>query len=317
MKELLIDEELRDLLPPLSLDEKEQLENNLLKNGYVGAPIYTWEGYIVDGHNRYEICKKHNIDFSAEELFNSDGFTKTDVMEWMINTQLGRRNLIPAQRILIGQKFKERLMHEAKQRQGERNDLRINETSSPKGENVKPTKIHTEKELAKLIGVGSGTLARFDQVMKSENEDIKKRVLSGELKITPAYDIVKGRNENKEKSIEVEEVINKEKDEIKPIITPPKKETKPTDGIREIIVDMKTPKNAEDYWNFLNEIECIEENFQEPIDVAFDILFDRYDINGRITSDERDIAVNCICDIIKKVEKLKEKIKNTKLKGEM
>jgi hypothetical protein len=85
--------------------------------------------------------------------------------------------LIPAQRILIGQKFKERLIQEAKENQikagkifGENHPK--DKSFSPKGETLLKTKVHTEKELAKLIGVGSGTLARFDQVMKSENEII-------------------------------------------------------------------------------------------------------------------------------------------------
>lgn len=49
MRELKIDPELRDLLPPLSDEEKKKLEDSLLKLGYKGAPIYTWHGYIVDG----------------------------------------------------------------------------------------------------------------------------------------------------------------------------------------------------------------------------------------------------------------------------
>lgn len=68
MRELKIDPELRDLLPPLSDEEKKKLEDSLLKLGYKGAPIYTWHGYIVDGHNRYELCKKHNIDFLTDDL---------------------------------------------------------------------------------------------------------------------------------------------------------------------------------------------------------------------------------------------------------
>lgn len=81
MSELKIDPELRDLLPPLSGDEKRQLEENLLKIGYVGAPIYIWNGYIVDGHNRYEICQKHHINYPTEELNLGDSATKTDIME--------------------------------------------------------------------------------------------------------------------------------------------------------------------------------------------------------------------------------------------
>lgn len=73
------------------------------------------------------------------------------VMEWMINTQLGRRNLPPAQRLAVMDKFKKKIQEQAKSTQGTRTDL----TSSPNGEKVKST--HTDKELAKMAGVGTGT----------------------------------------------------------------------------------------------------------------------------------------------------------------
>lgn len=74
----------------------------------------------------------------------------------MINTQLGRRNLPPAQRLAVMDKFKKKIQEQAKSTQGTRTDL----TSSPNGEKVKST--HTDKELAKMAGVGTGTLiARY------------------------------------------------------------------------------------------------------------------------------------------------------------
>lgn len=39
--------------------------------------------------------------------------------------------------------------------------------SSPNGEQSK-NKIHTDKEFAKMAGVGSGTIARFNRVMNSD-----------------------------------------------------------------------------------------------------------------------------------------------------
>ena len=44
MKELKINQELKDFIPPLSGEEKKQLEDSLLKYGYKGAPLYTWRG---------------------------------------------------------------------------------------------------------------------------------------------------------------------------------------------------------------------------------------------------------------------------------
>lgn len=70
-----------------------------------------------------------------------------------------RRNLPAAQRLAVVEKFKKKIQEEAKENQGERNDL----TSSPNGEKVNKS-VHTDKELAKLAGVGSGTVARYNRV---------------------------------------------------------------------------------------------------------------------------------------------------------
>lgn len=194
MKELKINSELRDFIPPLSGEEKKQLEDSLLKYGYKGAPIYIWNDYIVDGHNRYELCKKHNIECPVEELLLGDNATIIDVMEWMINTQLGRRNLPPAQRLAVMDKFKKKIQEQAKSTQGTRTDL----TSSPNGEKVKST--HTDKELAKMAGVGTGTVARFNKVMNSDDEELKKKVLANEVSINAGYEKVK-KNEKEKKNI--------------------------------------------------------------------------------------------------------------------
>ena len=64
MKKLKIDPELRDLLPPLTDEEYKQLKKNIVENGFdKNFPIMVWHDFIVDGHNRYEICEKHEIDF--------------------------------------------------------------------------------------------------------------------------------------------------------------------------------------------------------------------------------------------------------------
>lgn len=73
-----------------------------------------------------------------EELMDTGIVTKTTALAMM-------RNL------------SEDEQEEAKEKQGTRTDL----TSSPNGEKVKIT--HTDKELAKLAGVGTGTVARFNR----------------------------------------------------------------------------------------------------------------------------------------------------------
>lgn len=294
MNELKIDSELRDLLPPLSGDEKRQLEENLLKIGYVGAPIYIWNGYIVDGHNRYEICQKHHINYPTEELNLGDSATKTDVMEWMINTQLGRRNLIPAQRLIVLDKFKKRVQAEAALKKEQSLNIfhgnQHKEVSHPNGEH---TKIHTDKTLAKMAGVGTGTVARFNQVMKSEDEDIKNDVIAGKVSINAGYKKIKEkkRNNEQEQTSELSKIVS------------------------QIASDMKNPRYISDYWNFTNEIECLQCEFDEFIDGAFDRLFGEFNIsNGVITQQEKENAIHCIDDFINKIQELKEQVEKVKVK---
>lgn len=93
-------------------------------------------------------------------------------MEWMINTQLGRRNLPPAQRLAVMDKFKKKIQEQAKENMsiGGSSDKK----GSPNGETLIKKQTHTDKELAKMAGVGTGTVARFNKVMNSDDEEIKE-----------------------------------------------------------------------------------------------------------------------------------------------
>lgn len=79
--------------------------------------------YLSAPHNRYSICKKHNIEPVIGTLAYD---TKEEVMEWMLDIQLGRRNLSPIQRIAITEKYRPIYEKQAKTRQGDRNDLSNN-----------------------------------------------------------------------------------------------------------------------------------------------------------------------------------------------
>src|SRR5665647_2795839 len=87
--ELKIDQEFKDLIPALSVDEVLNLEQSILNEGYRDS-LVTWNGYLIDGHNRYAICTKHGIPFTINEMeFDS----RADVEIWMIRNQKGRRNV--------------------------------------------------------------------------------------------------------------------------------------------------------------------------------------------------------------------------------
>lgn len=70
--DLVIDKEFEELLPVLTPEEFDRLEQSILRNGMLD-PIKVWEEagtgkyIIIDGHNRYKILKKHNIGFKYWE----------------------------------------------------------------------------------------------------------------------------------------------------------------------------------------------------------------------------------------------------------
>lgn len=103
MKEYKIDPELNEVLPELSDADYKALESSLLTEGYKGAPIIVWGDTIVDGHNRYEICNKHNIPYEVKEI---EFASKEEAIIWMVRQQLGRRSLTTLQRIKIVEKYK-------------------------------------------------------------------------------------------------------------------------------------------------------------------------------------------------------------------
>lgn len=102
--DLQIDKEFAEKIPPLTKEEYEQLEANILADGCVINPLIVWNGVIVDGHNRYRILQAHpEIPFQVHEKEFSDRY---EVIAWICKNQLGRRNLTPAQRkYLIGKQY--------------------------------------------------------------------------------------------------------------------------------------------------------------------------------------------------------------------
>lgn len=106
MQDLIINNRFKSLIPPQRPDEHQLLEDSLLKNGYDPAyPVIFWNHTIIDGHNRYEICQKQNIPFTTSEKFFDN---EHEVINWIIDNQLSRRNITDDQRAyLIGKRYKE------------------------------------------------------------------------------------------------------------------------------------------------------------------------------------------------------------------
>ena len=201
---LKIKEEFKSLIPPLTKDEFIQLERNCLEEGLRDA-IITWEGYIIDGHNRYEIIQKHNLDFKTTEMFFDND---RDVKCWMIFNQFGRRNLSNYQRSVLALQLEEVFSKKAKE-----NLSKAGSSFSPKEGLAKwpkvTNKINTREELSKVAQVGERTLSRVKKIQEKATEEVKAKLSTGEVSINSAYQEIK-KEEKKEELEQIRLNIQKE-----------------------------------------------------------------------------------------------------------
>ncbi|MBH9578793.1 plasmid replication/partition related protein [Inhella proteolytica] len=93
--DIVVKEELKAYIDPLTPEEHDALERSLLAEGCRDA-LVLWGHVLVDGHNRYGICRKHGLPFQTVQ--NPRFQSLEDVQLWMIDQHLGRRSLSDFQR---------------------------------------------------------------------------------------------------------------------------------------------------------------------------------------------------------------------------
>lgn len=173
-KQLQIDEEFKTLIPPLAEEEYKQLEENLKKEGCRDS-LVTWNGIIVDGHNRYEICSENNIQFNVKEANFKD---RQEAIEWIIKNQFGRRNLSNFQRSELALRLKPIIQAKAKERQKEAGEnfgkgAKVVQISAPAIKNK------SRDELAKIAGVSHDTIEKVEYIKKNGTEEQVQRARTG------------------------------------------------------------------------------------------------------------------------------------------
>ena len=161
-----IDQEYKALIPPLSAEEFAQLEANILRDGCL-HPIVTWEETIIDGHNRYAICKKHDLPFKIITMEFDD---RDAAMDWMDTNQLGRRNLSPVDfKLALGRRYNR------SKKQGARTDITLDQNDT------KSEPINTAAKLATQHGVSEATVKRAGKLAEAveAHPEIKEAINNG------------------------------------------------------------------------------------------------------------------------------------------
>lgn len=185
-----IKQEFKDLIPPLTKEEFKQLENNCMSEG-IREKILTWNGFIIDGHNRYEIATRWNLEFETESKhFDNEEAVK----EWMILNQFGRRNLSNYQRSVLALELEDVFSKKAKE-----NQIRKPNSVLPM---LAEQNIDTRQKLSKVANVSHGTLDKVKKIQAQASEEVKAKLSSGEVSINAIYQEIKKEEKKAEKENE-------------------------------------------------------------------------------------------------------------------
>ena len=192
----------RDLIPPLSPEEFQILEDNIRNEG-CREPICVWNYTILDGHNRYEICTRLSIPFQVRKI---NLYSEAEAIAWICANQLGRRNISEeTRRYLIGKRYEaeksiswERNPSGVNQfSQGQSNEASekhsVPELSETVRANKTSVKLGLEYSLSRPTVIKYGQYARAIEKIAEVDRKAADAILSGVLKIsqTSVIDLAK------------------------------------------------------------------------------------------------------------------------------
>ena len=125
------------------------------------------------------------------------GFWQSNVFmgEWMLDIQLGRRNLSPIQRIAVTEKYRPIYERQAQENQSKAGGDKKSENykksivtnSSQVIFNNKERNPTVRKILSDAAGVSEDTYSKGKKILDSDNEKLKQEVLLGEKSINAGY----------------------------------------------------------------------------------------------------------------------------------
>lgn len=176
--ELIIDEEFQMLIPPLTPEEYQKLKENIIADG-CREPLVIWGKIIVDGHNRYKICTESNVPYKT---INKEFKDRSDVIEWMLRNQLGRRNLTDFSRNEIALKYQEVIAKKMRERQSLNGKNQVSNFKYIGSRSIDPLpieKTNQRKELAKIAKTSEGSIQRSKLILEKGTEEQIERARKG------------------------------------------------------------------------------------------------------------------------------------------
>ena len=172
-----INEELRSFIDPLTDNEYAALERSLVAEGCRDA-LVLWGEVLIDGHNRYAICNKHDIAFRTVQ--NTSFASLDDVMLWVIDNHLARRSVSDYQRGVLALRKKDivaaRVAHKAAEPEAA--------PDAPRAPESPPW--NTREDVAKAARVSSNTISQIERIQKAATPQLVEAVRAGTISINAA-----------------------------------------------------------------------------------------------------------------------------------
>ena len=163
--------EMAELLPPLSAEQLDALEADLIKNGCYSPIIVNEDMVIIDGHNRQALCEKHGLPYTMAVFSFED---MLEAKQWALDTQKGRRNLEKWELGKIALKLKPEIEAKARANQSAAGGDKFSEKPLSATLPEAVSAVDTRKELAEAVGLGERTMGKVIQIDENAPDAIKE-----------------------------------------------------------------------------------------------------------------------------------------------
>ena len=180
--------ELAELLPPLSGEQLAALEKDILQNGCYAPIIVNEDLVVVDGHNRQQICTRHDLPYKMA-VFAFDDLL--EAKQWALDTQKGRRNLDKWELGKIALKLRPEIEARAKANQQAYHGNQYESGPSATLPEVHSAPVDTRKELAASVGLGERTMGKVMQIDEHAPAAVKEALDKKELSVNQGYQITR------------------------------------------------------------------------------------------------------------------------------
>ena len=178
--DIVVNEELKAYIDPLTPEEYEALERSILAEGCRDA-LVLWGDVLVDGHNRYGICSKHGLPFQTVQ--NTRFQSIEDVHLWMIDQHLGRRSISDFQRGVLALRKREIVADRRARSAAVADALPVAEAPvPPPAQEV----LDTREALAKAARLSSNQVVLIEKIQKQGAPELVAAVKAGMVSINAA-----------------------------------------------------------------------------------------------------------------------------------